>query len=157
MSSRILITGASSGIGLATAVAFAERGDHVALLARSRPGLMAAARKVEAAGGTAEVLECDVTDRERLGHAVAEGFQALGGLDFAIVNAGAAAYGSFSATAAEDFDRTIDVTFRGAVDTIRAVMPYLETGGGRIIVVGSVAGRIPLPSLSAYTAAKHGL
>lgn len=154
---RVLVTGASSGIGMATAIEFGRDGASVALLARSRDGLDRAAEAVREAGGTAVVSPADVTDRIALEAAVERAAAELGGLDVAVVNAAAAAYGAFTETAADDFERTLAVTLGGAVDTIRLVLPHLEDSGGSLIVVGSVADTLPLPLLSAYTAAKHGL
>jgi NAD(P)-dependent dehydrogenase (short-subunit alcohol dehydrogenase family) len=153
----VLVTGASSGIGLATAVEFAGEGSRVALLARSTEGLRRAADAVAEAGGSPLVVPADVTDRGSLSAAIDRTAGDFGGLDVVVVNAGAAAYGAFSETDPDDFDRTLDVTLRGAVDTARAALPHLEATGGALLVVGSVADKIPLPLMSAYTAAKHGL
>ncbi|HSI80727.1 MAG TPA: SDR family NAD(P)-dependent oxidoreductase [Solirubrobacterales bacterium] len=154
---RVLITGASSGIGLATAIEFGTRGADVALLARSANGLERGAEKVRAAGGNPLVSEADVTDRVGLEAAIERAAATFGGLDAVVVNAGAAAFGRFTETGTEDFDRTLAVTLRGAVQTIRLVLPHLERSGGSLVVVGSVADTIPLPLMAAYTAAKHGL
>jgi short-subunit dehydrogenase len=155
--SRVLITGASSGIGLATAIACARRGAAVGLLARGEEGLARAGAAVEEAGGSAATAAADVTDRDSLAFGVARLGERLGGIDIAVVNAAAAAYGPFTETDPADFDRTVAVTLGGAVDTARLVLPELERTAGSLVVVGSVAGRIPLPMLSAYTAAKHAL
>lgn len=154
---RVLITGASSGIGLATAAAFARRGARVAMLARSGDGLARGASLVRSAGGEPLTSQADVTDRFALESAVERSSASLGGLDVAVVNAGAAAYGAFAATSADDFDRTLAVTLGGAANTVRCVLPHLERSGGSLVVVGSLADTIPLPLMSAYTAAKHGL
>lgn len=154
---RVLVTGASSGIGMATAVAFGQRGAQVALLARSDAGLERSAEAVRRAGGTPLVSPADVCDRAALTTAIDSAAADFGGLDVAVVNAGAAAFGPFTRTGTEDFDRTLAVTLRGAVDTIRAALPHLERSAGALIVVGSIADTIPLPLMSAYTAAKHGL
>jgi short-subunit dehydrogenase len=155
--SRVVITGASSGIGLATGLAFARRGAALGLLARAEDGLARAAAAVEAEGGTAHTASADVTDRDALGAGIASLAERLGGIDIAVVNAAAAAYGRFTETDPDDFDRTVAVTLNGAVNTIRVVLPELERTTGSLVVVGSVAGRIPLPLLAAYSAAKHGL
>ncbi|MCD6014494.1 MAG: family NAD(P)-dependent oxidoreductase [Solirubrobacterales bacterium] len=153
----MLITGASSGIGMATAIEFAERGACVALVARSEHGLDRCSAAVRDAGGEPIVCPADVTDRAAVQAAIDRATAAMGGLDVVVVNAGAAAFGAFTQTAADDFDRTIDATLRGAVDTIREALPHLERTQGSLVVVGSVADAIPLPLMSAYTAAKHGL
>jgi NAD(P)-dependent dehydrogenase (short-subunit alcohol dehydrogenase family) len=155
---RVLITGASSGIGAAAGAAFAAEGAHVALLARSRPGLDAVAERARAHGVRAHVAVADVSDRAPLEAAVQEAAAALGGLDILVLNAAAMVFGHFWEVDADAFDRTIDMTFRGAVDTTRAALPHLSAdGGGRIVATGSIMARTPLPTFSSYTAAKHAL
>jgi NAD(P)-dependent dehydrogenase (short-subunit alcohol dehydrogenase family) len=153
----VLITGGSSGIGLATAVRLARGGARVAVFARNEEGLVAARERTRAEGQECEAFAVDVTDRVALERAVAAAAETLGGLDLVVVNVGAATYGRFSETPPKDFDRVVEVTFRGAVDTIRLSLPHLERSGGALVVVGSVAGELPLPLMSAYTAAKHAL
>jgi len=127
---RVLITGASSGIGLATAIAYGRRGARVALLARGEDGLESAAAQAGQAGAETFVLPADVADRQALGAAVDAAVEALGGLDVAVASAVAAAYGRFTDTDAEDFDRTVATTLTGTVNTTRAVLPALECSGG---------------------------
>lgn len=153
----MLITGASSGIGLEAARRFAREGASVALLARSEAGLAEAVRQVEREGGRARALIADVGDRPALEAAVAEAADWLGGIDVAVVNAGMAGYGPFDELAPEDFDRTVAVTFTGAVDTVRAALPHLERSAGTIVATVSVAGKVPVPLLSPYVSAKHAL
>jgi NAD(P)-dependent dehydrogenase (short-subunit alcohol dehydrogenase family) len=112
---------------------------------------------VRGRGGRAQVIEADVTNRVALAEAVRDAEAALGGLDVVVLNAGAAAWGPFEEVPADEFDRVIDVTFRSAVDAARLVLPLLERSGGVLVITGSVAGRIPLPMMSAYSAAKHAL
>lgn len=154
---RVLITGGSSGIGLATAESLAREGAQVALLARNELGLAAAKRKLSGQGGEAVTVAADVTDREGLEAAIGEAAAALGGLDVLVTSAASIAFGRFAETDAADFDATVDTVFGGTVDSIRAALPHLERSRGAIVVVGSIAARMPLPGMSAYTAAKHGL
>lgn len=154
---RVLITGGSSGIGLATAESLAREGAQVALLARNELGLAAAKRKLAEHGAEAVTVPADVTDREGLGAAIDEAAAALGGLDILVTSAASIAFGRFAETDAADFDATVDTVFGGTVDSIRAALPHLERSRGAIVVVGSIAARMPLPGMSAYTAAKHGL
>ena len=153
----MIITGASGGIGLEAAERFAAEGADLALIARSRPGLEEAARKVERRGRRARPYVADVADRPALEEAIAEAAEWLGGIDILVANAGMAGYGPFAEMTPEDFDRTVAVTFTGAVDAVRAALPHLERSGGTVVATVSVAGRVPVPMLSPYVAAKHAL
>jgi NAD(P)-dependent dehydrogenase (short-subunit alcohol dehydrogenase family)/uncharacterized protein YndB with AHSA1/START domain len=156
---RVLITGGSSGIGLATAEQLAAEGARLALLARNQDGLARARQRIEASTPLAEVhtFAADVRDRAALAAAVEEAAARLGGLDVLVAAAAGAAFGPFVETEAEDFDQTIATILGGAAGAIRAALPALEQSRGAIVCVGSIAARLPLPGLSAYTAAKHGL
>lgn len=152
-----LVTGASSGVGAATAQLLAREGADVALLARRVDGLNVVAARVEEEGGRALVRPADVGDRDALGSAVERAAAELGRIDIVVVAAAAGAFGRFEEIPPEDFERCVQVTLIGAVDTIRAVFPHLERSRGRLVVVGSGADSIGLPLLSPYVAAKHGL
>jgi NADP-dependent 3-hydroxy acid dehydrogenase YdfG len=153
--SATLVSGASSGIGLATARRLAERGDRVAMVARAGDVLEREAARLVGEGHLA--LPADVRDRAGVGDAVAAAVDALGGLDLVVVNAGAATYGRFVATDPDDFDGAVASTFTGAVNVIRSVLPHLERSGGGLVVIGSAADTIPLPFQAGYVAAKHAL
>jgi len=154
---RVLITGASSGIGLATAIAYGRRGARVALLARGEDGLESAAAITGELGARTLVLPTDVTDRRAIDEAVSAAAEAFGGIDVAVSAAAASAYGRFTDTDADDFDDTVATTLTGAVNATRAVLPALDRSGGSLVLVGSIAARMPLPLFSAYATAKHGL
>jgi NAD(P)-dependent dehydrogenase (short-subunit alcohol dehydrogenase family) len=153
----VLITGASSGIGAAAAQAFAAQGAHVALLARSEPGLEHVARRVRAHGVRALVVPADVTDGAAVAAAIARVERELGGLDVLVSSAAAMVFGRFEQVEPQDFDRTIAVTFTGAVNVIRAALPALARRHGTIVAVGSTMTTVPLPTFSSYVAAKHAL
>ncbi|HEU4803277.1 MAG TPA: SDR family NAD(P)-dependent oxidoreductase [Solirubrobacterales bacterium] len=154
---RVLITGASSGIGLATALAYGRRGARVGLLARGADGLERAAEMVADAGGRPLAVPADVTDWSGLEGAVAAAVEELGGLDIAVSSAAGLYYGRFTETPPEDFDRTIATTLGGAVNFSRVVLPALAEGGGSLVIVGSIVSRMPLPLFAGYATAKHGL
>jgi NAD(P)-dependent dehydrogenase (short-subunit alcohol dehydrogenase family) len=150
---RVLITGGSSGIGLVTARQLVEAGARVILVARGTTGLSDAASTL----GGATIIAGDVGDPSAIDHAIEQAASHLGGLDAVIANAGAATYGPFMESAAEDYQQTIRTTLLGVVNTAHAALPHLERSHGTLVVVGSVAGRLPTPWLSAYAAAKHGV
>jgi NAD(P)-dependent dehydrogenase (short-subunit alcohol dehydrogenase family)/uncharacterized protein YndB with AHSA1/START domain len=154
---RVLVTGGSSGIGLAVAAALAQEGAGVALLARNELGLAAARRELAEQDAEAVTVAADVTERKSLSAAVDEAAAALGGLDVVVTAAASLAFGRFTETEPEDFEETVDTIFGGTVNTVRAALPHLERSRGAVVVVGSIAARMPLPGMSAYTASKHGL
>jgi NAD(P)-dependent dehydrogenase (short-subunit alcohol dehydrogenase family)/uncharacterized protein YndB with AHSA1/START domain len=154
---RVLITGGSSGIGLASAEAFAREGARVALLARGEAGLAEAARRLGDQGLEVETVVADVTEREALTAAVERASELLDGIDLLVTSAASLSFGTFADTDPDDFDATIATILGGTVDTIRAALPHLERSGGGLIAIGSTAARMPLPTLPAYTAAKHAL
>jgi NAD(P)-dependent dehydrogenase (short-subunit alcohol dehydrogenase family) len=156
-SGRVLITGASSGVGRAAVDAFAGEECDLALLARSVAGLEAAAESARRAGSRALVLPADITDRAAVDAAMATAERELGGLDVVVMCAAALSYGPFTELPADDFDRTVAVTFIGAVNCVRAALPVLERSGGVVVCIGSTTSTSPLPTVSAYTAAKHAL
>ncbi len=154
---RVLITGASSGVGLAAARAFAQAGADVALLARKREGLETAARMAREHGGRALALPCDVSDATQVAAAVAQVESEWGGLDVVVPNAAAPMFGRFTDVSVEDFDRSVNVTFLGAVNTVRATLPLLERSHGTIVATGSLMTKVPLPTFASYAASKHAL
>jgi NAD(P)-dependent dehydrogenase (short-subunit alcohol dehydrogenase family)/uncharacterized protein YndB with AHSA1/START domain len=155
---RVLITGGSSGIGLATAEALAQEGAEVALLARNELGLAAAKRRLaEESGAEAITVTADVTDREALTAAVDDAVRQLGGLDVLVTAAAGVSFGRFVETEPEDFDATVETVLGGTVDTIRTALPHLEPSRGAVVTIGSIAAHMPLPGMAAYTASKHGL
>jgi NAD(P)-dependent dehydrogenase (short-subunit alcohol dehydrogenase family) len=153
----VLISGASSGAGCAAAAAFAAAGADVALLARGERGLARCAARVREAGRRAVVVPADVTDRAAVQAAVDRAVAELGGIDVLVPCAAITVYGAFDEVAAEDFDRVVEVTLLGTVNLVRAALPELERTGGSIVALGSLMSRLPLPTLSSYGAAKHGV
>jgi NAD(P)-dependent dehydrogenase (short-subunit alcohol dehydrogenase family) len=153
---RVLITGASSGVGLEAARRFAEEGARLALVGRSEDTL---AQVIAEHGldAVAIAIAADVTDRERIDAAIAEAVEALGGLDVVVSNAGVAVFGHVLEVHPDDFDRAVAVTFTGAVNVVRAALPHLRASRGTIVATGSLNARVPLPTWSSYAAAKHAL
>lgn len=151
---RVVITGASSGVGLEAARRFAGEGARLALIGRSEDTLR---QVIDAHGLDAVAIAADVTDRERVEAAIDEAVAALGGLDIVVSNAAAAVFGHVLEVHPDDFDRTVAVTFTGAVNVIRAALPHLRASRGTIVATGSLNARVPLPTWSSYASAKHAL
>src|SRR5215210_3503857 len=154
---RILITGASSGIGLAAVERFAREGADLALVARGEAALNEAASVAHEHDVQAHVFPVDLADRHATSGAVAEAAEALGGLDVVVSNAGAVSFGHFLEVEPDDFDRTLAVTFTGAVNLIRAALPELRESRGVIVATSSIMATMPLPAFSSYAASKHAL
>ena len=151
---RILLTGASSGVGLAAVERFLVEGAQLALVSRRDTVLTETLREE---GLDAVVIRADLAQRDEAEDAVRQAVAALGGLDVVVANAGVATFGHFSEVHADDFDRTVAVTFTGAVDLIREALPHLRRSRGKVVATGSLMTRVPLPTWSSYTAAKHAL
>jgi NAD(P)-dependent dehydrogenase (short-subunit alcohol dehydrogenase family) len=153
------VTGAASGIGRTTALAFARAGAHVALVDRSADGLRETARLIEADGGQTLTLTCDVTGEEDVRAAVDRTVEHFGRLDAAFNNAGVEQpVQSAADTAKDDWDRILGVSLTGAFLCTRAqVRQMLRQGGGAIVNVSSGAGVKGFKGQAAYAAAKHGV
>jgi NAD(P)-dependent dehydrogenase (short-subunit alcohol dehydrogenase family) len=152
---RVVVTGASSGIGLAVSLRLAREGARLVLMARRPEGLAAAAEAVAREGGSAEVIGVDLTDGPAAEAAIAAAAERLGGIDVLVSSVAGLAYGAFEELGADDFRRSHDITFHGVVNPVRAALPELERSGGTIVAVVSMASKVPIPLHSPYVAAKH--
>lgn len=154
----VLITGASAGVGRATALAFARRGAHIALLARDRVRLDQARREVEMAGGRAVVVPADVSQPEQVEAAAIETEKAFGPIDIWINNAMTSVFAPVKETTPDEFKRVMEVTFLGYVHgTQAALRRMLPRDSGVIVQVGSALSYRGIPLQSAYCAAKHAI
>lgn len=154
----VAVTGASAGIGRATAVAFARRGCRVALLARGEEGLQAARREVEAAGGEALVLPVDVADAEAVFSAADRIAGAWGGIDVWVNNAMATVFGPVQAVTPEEYKRVTEVAYLGSVHgTLAALRHMRPRDAGTIVQVGSALAYRSIPLQSAYCGAKAAM
>jgi short-subunit dehydrogenase len=155
---RALVTGASSGIGRALALRLARAGARVALVARRQQALDALAAEIRAAGGEAFALACDVGDRARAEATCARAQELLGGVDLLVNNAGYGRHRRFLDSDVDDMERMLRVNFLGTLYVTRALLPAMvEGGGGWLVFVASVAGRIASPDESAYAASKFAV
>ncbi len=154
----VVITGASAGVGRATAQAFARRGASIGLIARGRAGLEAAQREVEALGGRALAIPSDVADADAV-EAAAEAIESeLGPIDIWINNAMTSVFSPVKEMKAEEFRRVTDVTYLGYVyGTLSALKRMLPRDRGTIIFVGSALAYRGIPLQSAYCGAKHAI
>jgi NAD(P)-dependent dehydrogenase (short-subunit alcohol dehydrogenase family) len=153
-----MITGASAGVGRATAVAFARRGARIGLLARGSAGLDGALRDVEDAGGQALIFEADVADADAVENAAAEAESAFGPIDIWINNAMASVFSPVHEMHAAEFKRVSEVTYLGVVHgTLAALKRMRPRDRGVIIQVGSALAYRGIPLQSAYCAAKHAV
>jgi NAD(P)-dependent dehydrogenase (short-subunit alcohol dehydrogenase family) len=154
----VVITGASAGVGRATARAFAERGASVGLIARGRAGLEAAAREVEALGGRALELPLDVADASAVDAAAERVERELGPIDIWVNNAMNSVFSPVRETTSEEYRRVMDVTFLGYVHGVQAALRHMQPRDrGLIIQVGSALAYRGIPLQSAYCAAKHAV
>ena len=154
----VVVTGASSGIGEATAVAFAKRGARVALAARRTERLESLADRIERAGGRALALPCDVTDPRDLGTLRAVVEEALGPVDILVNNAGIPGGGEFADLDETQIRRVVDVNLMGVLYGTHVFLPsMLARGRGHIVNIASLAGRFATPGASVYTATKHAV
>ena len=154
-----LVTGAGSGIGLATAKAFGEAGASVVLADRREDAVRAAAEGLSASGGKALAVRCDVTDDTQVASMIDRTVFAFGRLDAAFNNAGVMQRRVDTAEiSGEEWDRVMAINLRGVWSCMKYELPQmLRNGGGAIVNCSSIGGVIGVPGLAAYHAAKHGV
>jgi NAD(P)-dependent dehydrogenase (short-subunit alcohol dehydrogenase family) len=154
----VVITGASAGVGRATARAFAEQGAHIGLLARGRDGLEAARQEIEAAGGKALVLPTDVSSAEQVEAAAEAVEKSYGPIDIWINNAMVSVFSPIKDMTADEFKRVTDVTYLGCVyGSLSALRRMLPRDRGVIVEVGSALAYRGIPLQAAYCGAKHAV
>ncbi|WP_044422153.1 SDR family NAD(P)-dependent oxidoreductase [Pseudomonas syringae group genomosp. 3] len=159
-----LVTGTSSGIGEATALALVERGAAVALVARRQDRLEALAAKINAAGGTALAVPADITDRAQAEAAVQTVVQHFGRLDILVNNAGLMLLGPVVGADPEEWDRMIAINQKGLLYVTHAALPHLlsaAASSGRrvadIVNISSIAGRVAWANYGVYNMTKFGV
>lgn len=154
----VVITGASAGIGKAAALQFAAEGARVVLAARGQAKLDAAVAAVEAAGGVALGVPCDVGIDAQCLALFDAAIERFGGIDVLVNNAALHHRGPVLDQSAEALARMVDVNLRSPIFMTRAVLPHLQArAGGAVVMVASLAGRVPTPGSATYSATKFGL
>jgi short-subunit dehydrogenase len=153
----IVITGASSGIGLTTAEMAADAGARVVLSSRNEQDLRSAVERIRARGGRAVFAVADVADPEAVENIGRRAFQELGGFDTWVNNAGLGLYGRSEDVPLADQRRLFDINFWGVVHGCRTAMPHLKQRGGALINIGSIVSDRASPLLAIYSASKHAV
>jgi len=155
----VLVTGASSGIGLATAVAASRAGDHVVLVARDEEALRLTEQKCRVAGAAStRVVPADVAEDDDVRRCVAEALEVTGQLDVVVNVAGVVSYGRTEEVPVEVFDAVVRTNLLGSVNLARHVVPVLrKQRQGTLVLVGSVIGHIGVPGMSPYVVSKWGV
>jgi len=153
----IVVTGASSGIGLATARRAAARGAKVVLAARSAAALDGIVAEIERDGGQAIAVAADVGDRAAVEEVAARAIAAFGGFDTWVNNAGLTIYGRLDEVSQEDHERLMRTNFWGTVNGSLVAVAHLRQNGGTLINMGSVASDLAFPLQGLYSASKHAV
>jgi short-subunit dehydrogenase len=153
----VVITGASSGIGLVTAKMAAERGARVVMAARDGEGLTRAAGEIERHGGAATTVVADVASPADAQRIAETAIAAYGGIDSWVNNAGVSIYGRLTEIDIEDARRLFDTNFWGVVNGSNAAIPHLREHGGALINIGSMVSDQAIPLQGIYVASKHAV
>lgn len=153
----IVITGASSGIGLATAESAAKQGAKVVLAARSTDTLDDIVGRIRSAGGQAIAVSCDVADRQQVQRVADQAISHFGRIDSWVNNAGVAIYGRLDEVSDADNRRLFETNFWGVVNGSLTALPHLKKQGGALINLGSEVSDAVAPLLGMYSTSKHAV
>jgi NAD(P)-dependent dehydrogenase (short-subunit alcohol dehydrogenase family) len=154
----VVVLGASSGIGRASALALAARGASVVVSARSEKGLVSLVAQITAAGGRATYVVCDVADFAQVRQVASIAVHTYGRIDTWVNAAALSLFAHFEETTPEEYRRLMEVNYLGQVHGALAALPHLRTSaGGAIIAISSVESIVSLPLHAAYSASKHAV
>jgi NAD(P)-dependent dehydrogenase (short-subunit alcohol dehydrogenase family) len=153
----VVVMGASSGIGRATAARFAAEGAKVVVAARGEPGLRSLVEEIRAAGGEAVAEVADVTDPAQMQRVAQRAVTEYGRLDTWVHVSGVLLVAPFERTTPQEFARVIDVNLMGQVHGAMAALPHLKREGGALIHISSMGAKRGVALQSAYCASKHGI
>lgn len=153
----VFVTGATSGIGKATALRFAQGGAGVAAVGRDITALTSLRSAVESAGGSCEAIEADLSQQDEIGNAVTRAIDHFGGIDVLVNAAGHISSGTIETTSEEAWDRMLDINLRAVFLLMQRALPSLIERQGNIVNVSSVTGLRAFPGVLAYCVSKAGL
>lgn len=158
MAPTVLITGASQGIGKATALLFASKGYDLVLAARHAENLAAVAQEVQALGRQALTIPTDVKDPQQVKTLIDKALAHYSAIDVLINNAGIYVSGSVENFSLDDWHQVIDLNLWGYIHTINSLLPHMiERGSGTIVNVSSIGGKVPIPYVVPYSTSKFAV
>src|SRR5437667_9599934 len=154
----VLITGGSRGLGLVLARQICARGGNVALIARDPEELARAKADLAPHGGVVLAIECDLLDAKQIRSAVRRIIDRFGKIDVLINNAGIIEVGPLEHVTSEDFERAMRLHFWAPLELISQIVPEMRIwGGGRIVNISSIGGKVAVPHMASYSASKFAL